>query len=310
MRYKNSLFDVPEGKTIRVIIDTDAANEADDQYAIVHALLSPRLNVKAITAAHFGNEKSPHSMEDSYQEIIHIISLMNTVEKIFDIPVFRGCENPISGCGNPEIAPATEAIINEAMIDSEEPLYVIVLGAITNVASAILAQPSICKRFTLIWVGGNAYPEGGWEYNLKNDVSAARTVFNSSVPLWQIPRNAYQSVLVSMSELALNVAPCGEIGKYLFSHMVEWGKTYWGKRSNLRTGECWFLGDSAAVGLLLNEHEFHYHLENVPYINDDYTYGQRNNNRQIRVYDSVDSRFIVEDMYAKLKLYTKFLEAL
>ena len=50
---KGLLFDVPEYKKIRVIVDTDAACEADDPFAIVHALLSPKLIVKGIIAEHF-----------------------------------------------------------------------------------------------------------------------------------------------------------------------------------------------------------------------------------------------------------------
>ena len=42
----------------RVIINTDAKNEADDQFAIVHALLSPTLDVRGLIAAHFGTERS------------------------------------------------------------------------------------------------------------------------------------------------------------------------------------------------------------------------------------------------------------
>ena len=46
----------------RVIINTDAKNEADDQFAIVHALLSPSLDVRGLIAAHFGSSRSERSM--------------------------------------------------------------------------------------------------------------------------------------------------------------------------------------------------------------------------------------------------------
>lgn len=304
MRYQEPAFTVPGDKVLRVIIDTDAANEADDQYAIVQALLSPRLDIRAIIAAHFGNEKSPHSMEDSYQEILRLTGMMNRQRDVFHMPVLRGAPQPLEGETAIECEGA-RAIVREALRDAEEPLYVISLGALTNVASALLMEPAIAQRMTVIWIGGNVYPQGGWEYNLKNDVTAARYVFQSDVPLWQVPRNVYQMMLVSVAELAVQVRPCGEIGAYLFSHLVEWGHTYWGKRSPLRTGECWFLGDSPAVGLLLNEHEFHYHTVRAPFIRDDMTYDLKTDNREIRIYDSVDSRFILQDLYAKLKLFTQ-----
>lgn len=304
MRYQEPAFDVPDDKALRVIIDTDAANEADDQYAIVQALLSPRLDIRAITAAHFGNEKSPHSMEDSYQEILRITGMMNRQRDVFHMPVLRGAPQALEGEA-PIESEGARAIVEEALRDAAEPLYVISLGALTNTASALLMEPAIARRMTVIWIGGNAYPQGGWEYNLKNDVAAARHVFQSAVPLWQVPRNVYQMMLVSVAELAVQVHPYGEIGAYLFSHLVEWGHTFWGKRSPLRTGECWFLGDSPAVGLLLNEHEFHYHTQRAPFIRDDMTYDHSAGNREIRIYDSIDSRFILQNLYAKLRLFAQ-----
>ncbi len=64
-------FEVPEKKQIRVIINSDAKCEADDQYAIVHAILSPRLQIKGLIGAHFGT-RSATGAEESYQEILHV----------------------------------------------------------------------------------------------------------------------------------------------------------------------------------------------------------------------------------------------
>lgn len=301
MPYENHIFRAPAQKQIRLIIDTDAQNEADDQYAIVQALLSPRLDTKAIVAAHFGTEKSPHSMLDSYGEIRTILDIMNRREPVFDIPALRGEEKALDGDVK-EPSEGVRAIIEEARRDGP-PLFVIALGALTNSARALMEAPDIAPRMTLVWIGGGAYPDGGWEYNLKNDPYAARIVFESSVELWQIPRNVYQMMLVSIAELAVRVRPQGELGEYLFSRLVTWGHTYWGMRSPQRTGECWFLGDSPAVGVLLNDHEFSYHMQAAHRIGDDYSYGEEIPGRTIRVYDRVDSRFILEDLYAKLALF-------
>ena len=59
------LYEVPDDKKIRVIIDTDAACEADDPFAIAQALLIKKFIVKAVFAAHFG---SPNSMKKSIDE--------------------------------------------------------------------------------------------------------------------------------------------------------------------------------------------------------------------------------------------------
>ena len=74
---------IPDEKKIRVIIDTDAACEADDPFAIVQALLSPKLIVKGILAEQFG---VPGSMEKSHEEIQTILECMN----MQDIPALRG----------------------------------------------------------------------------------------------------------------------------------------------------------------------------------------------------------------------------
>lgn len=46
-------FDVPEDKKVRVVVDTDAKNEADDQFAIVQAILTPKFRLEGIVAAHY-----------------------------------------------------------------------------------------------------------------------------------------------------------------------------------------------------------------------------------------------------------------
>jgi hypothetical protein len=50
-------FEVPQEKVVRVITNTDAKNEADDQFAIVHALLSPKFENVGFIAAHYGVDR-------------------------------------------------------------------------------------------------------------------------------------------------------------------------------------------------------------------------------------------------------------
>ena len=79
----NYHFDCPEHKKIRVIVNTDAKNEADDQFAIVHALLSPKFNVKGLIAAQFGERRTTESMQESYDECVKITSLMHSEVKTY-----------------------------------------------------------------------------------------------------------------------------------------------------------------------------------------------------------------------------------
>ena len=81
-----------EEKKVRVIVNTDAKNEVDDQFAIVHALLSPSFRMAGIIPAHFGKEKSLHSMEDSRQEVdllLDMLRMKGTVRVENGAPVLR-----------------------------------------------------------------------------------------------------------------------------------------------------------------------------------------------------------------------------
>ena len=299
MIYEKYQFRIPEGKMVRMIVNTDAKNEADDQYAIVHALLSPKFDNRGIIAAHFGNEKSPHSMEDSYDEVLKILDLMDFPKEL----AYKGAAHQLQDEKTPVESEGARLIIEEAMKESDMPLYVIFLGPLTDMAAAYLMEPRIAGRLTCIWIGGAKYPEGGYEYNLNNDVKAARVVMNSDLQVWQIPRDVYSQVIVSLAELEYKVRPCGELGKYLFEQLEEHGHTSFA-RATTRTGEYWCLGDSPAVGVLLFAHMFDYEWVQAPYITDHLTYVKNSQNRPIRVYKRVDNRFILEDFFAKLALFT------
>ena len=134
------MFDIPEYKKIRVIIDTDAACEADDPFAIVQALLSPKLIVKGIAAEHFVEKGS---MERSYDEIRTILKAMD-----IDVPVLKGQNGPL--CADAECSEAASFIIDEAMREDEHPLFVLCQGAISNVAMALKTKPEIKDRMTVI----------------------------------------------------------------------------------------------------------------------------------------------------------------
>jgi inosine-uridine nucleoside N-ribohydrolase len=292
-------YDVPDAKKIRLIINTDAKNEADDQFAIVHALLTPRFIIKGIIAAHFGNERSATSMLDSYHECVKLLSLMNMSE---EVALFKGAEHAMPDEQTPVMSEGAELIIREAMSEDTAPLYVIFLGAITDLASAYLMEPQIAGRFTVIWIGGGHWPAGESEFNLSRDIDAANVVMDSAIPLWQVPRTVYTTIRVSLAELALKVRPYGGIGHYLFQQMIDFNHEH-GSNPRFPKGEMWSLGDSPAVSLLLDYHDYGYEMKPAPRFAKDMTYEHRQTDRLIRVYHFVDPRFTLEDMFAKIALF-------
>ena len=136
------------------------------------------------------NEKSTgpaDGMEKSYQEIMNILTLLERED--LKSNVFRGSTSYMSSETEPVISDAAKDLAERAMDYSEEnPLYVIAIGAITNVSSALLINPEIKNRIVLIWLGGNAvhWPHNR-EFNLFQDVAGARIVFGCGVPLVQLP---------------------------------------------------------------------------------------------------------------------------
>lgn len=300
MRYTSYAFQVPEEKIVRVITNTDAKNEADDQFAIVHALLSPKFENVGFIAAHYGITRHQDSMQRSYQELETIFEKMGFPS---DGLLFHGCERPLAS--KTELLPSEGAslIIEEAMKDDPRPLYVLFLGPLTDLASAYLQEPRIANRLTAIWIGGGAYPSGSIEYNLSNDIHAANVVFSSTIPVWQVPKNVYEMIPVSLAELEQKVYPHGEIGAYLLDQLNEHAHEEGPRKSAFRSGETWVLGDSPAVGLVLYEHRYEFDWVPAPMVGMDMQYVHTGLNRPIRVYRRIDPRLILEDFYSKLALF-------
>lgn len=301
MTYKEYQYPMPEEKQVRVITDTDAANEGDDQFAIVHTLLSSKFDNVAMIAAHFGT-RNENTMQESYDELVRIFGKMG-----FDPEgvVVHGARHALPDEKTPVDSEGARRIIAEAMSDDPRPLYVTFLGPLTDLASAYLLEPRIAGRLKVIWIGGGTYPVGAPEFNLGNDVNAVNVVMQSEIELWQVPKNVYEMMPVSMAELEYRVSRCGEIGKYLFDQLVECSLKPSSLRSAFRTGETWVLGDSPAPGLILYEHRWEYDLIPAPRISENMTYIPGSGDRKIRVYRRIDSRLILEDMYCKLALFAE-----
>ena len=190
----NYAYTVPENKKVRVIVHTDCKNEADDQYAVAHHLMTPRFDVKGLVAGHFWKNPQQYgelgTAQASYDEIIKVMDLMGLKDQY---PVKLGAPRALEDEHTPIDSEGARFIIEEAMKEDKRPLYIACQGAITDVASALLMKPEIAERMTVIWIGGADYPKGGFEFNLMMDINAANVVFSSTekeliwlCPLWRL----------------------------------------------------------------------------------------------------------------------------
>jgi purine nucleosidase len=282
----------------RVIVNTDAKNEADDQYAIVHAILTQSFELHGIIPAHFGTRRTTESMAESRADVDKLLDLMGLTGAI---TVADGAPSALPDVHTPVRSPGADLIIAECLRDDPRPLYVAFYGPLTDMATALLLEPAIADRnVVVVWIGGGPWPAGGVEFNLSNDINAANVVFCSQLQVWQIPSPVYRLMPVSYAELRTKVYPHGPLGRYLVDQLVEWNSRWVPEPIEYRS-----LGDSPAVGVIMYPDCGRWELRPAPEFGDDMSYRHTGRNRPIRVYESVDARFILEDFFAKLAAFAQ-----
>ena len=293
---------MPKPSRRRVIINTDAKNEADDQFAIVHGLLSPTFDVRGLIPAHFGTHRSNRSMEESRQEIDLLLDLLDMSGKV---TVANGAAAGMPDEQTPVDSPGAQLIIEESKLASkDDPLFVSFLGPLTDMAAAILLDPEIVHRDVIvIWIGGRGYDglaaDSRIEFNLSNDIHAANVVFGSGITVWQVPSDVYRKVSVSYAELDEKIGDAGPLGKYLIEQLVEWNAIHHGEPIESRS-----LGDSPAIALMLFPRSGDMRVRPAPRFGVDGWYLPGTDN-PIHVCEQVDVRFLLEDMFAKIRRFAR-----
>lgn len=203
-----------------LILDTDTYNEVDDQFAVAYAALAEDIDLRALTAAPFYNDRSSSpedGMEKSYEELLRVRSLLGDDCRT---PICRGSRGYLTSMTVPQRSEAADTIVRLAK-ESEDILYVACIGCFTNVASALLLDPSITEKIIVLLVGGNDFRhESANEFNLEQDRLAARVIFESGVPVILLP--AYDGTCelrTTTGEVAyfLGGGKAGAIGEYLVS---------------------------------------------------------------------------------------------
>lgn len=284
----------PTGK-VKVVLDTDTYNEIDDQYAVVYALLSPeKIEVEALYAAPFFNHKSTSpadGMEKSYQEILQLLSRLDIDPDEF---VFRGSTGKLTDYETPYRSAAALNLVERAMQDREELLVVVAIGALTNIASAILIEPQIIDRMVVVWLGGNAFhwPHNR-EFNLLQDILAARLLFDCGVPLVQVPCAGVTTHLrTTVPEIDRYVVGRGAIGDYLAETFKGYNEDHfaWSK-------EIW---DVAAIAYLINHEWVPTDFVHSPVVTDQVTWSFDNSRHFIRYARHLHRDAIFRDMFTKL----------
>jgi purine nucleosidase len=300
------------GTRLRAVLDTDTYNEIDDQFAVAYAMRAHCIDLEAIYAAPFHNSRSTgpeDGMQKSYDEIGRILSKLDlpgarasearasgarTAPAVRKPPkVLKGSQRFLDAASRPVESEAAADLIERAMA-SPEPLYVLAIAAITDVASALLLEPRIMDRIVVVWLGGQP---SSWhtaaEFNLAQDLRASQALFDSGVPLVQIPcKNVAEHLRITMPELDHHLAGRNGLCDYLLSITRE----YMGEGS-VQSKVIW---DIAAVAWLENPEWVPSHVVHSPILTGSITYSHDASRHLIRQAIDVDRDAIMNDLYESI----------
>jgi len=286
------------GRPVRMVLDTDTFNEIDDQFAVIYALLSPeRVQLEACYAAPFYNTMSDgpqDGMEKSYRELLRIREVMGRD----DLPVYSGSTMYLPAADQPVESDAARDLVRRAMAcEPSDPLYVVGIAALTNIASAILLEPRIVERIVVVWLGGHAFhwPDTR-EFNLEQDVHAARILFDSGVPVVLAPCMGVASHLqTTLSELADYARDTGEAGRYLYETYRDCASDHYGYSR--------IIWDLAAIAWLVEPQWCPSELVQSPRISDSLQWLAGDDSRHpIRYIRYLHRDAVFQDLFRKLAL--------
>jgi len=166
---------------IRIILDTDANNELDDQHAIAYMLFNgDRFDVEGITVNRTSGGGGIDKHVEEAERVVRLCALHPQVK------VYKGASGnydeilPHIGKSEFDGSEAVDFIIDRAKADDTRELVLMPIGKLTNIALALKKAPSIAKKVRIVWLGTN-YPEPG-EYNFDNDIPALNPILESDVP--------------------------------------------------------------------------------------------------------------------------------
>jgi hypothetical protein len=170
-----------DARKLRVVVDTDANNELDDQHALAYLLFNGRaFDVEGITV---NTTRGGGDISQQVAEARRVLTLCTLQDKV---PLKAGANGSFTQI-RPHLnessfdgAEAVHFIIERAHAAADSKLVLLPIGKLTNVALALAKDPGIASKVRIVWLGSN-YPAKG-EYNQENDLDAVRYVLSVDVP--------------------------------------------------------------------------------------------------------------------------------
>lgn len=288
--------DLKSSRRKKVILDTDTFNEIDDQYALLHLLLSAdKCDILGICPAPFVCWHCDTAAEGEQQSYDEILQIMTLAEGKVSYPVLRGSQAFLSDKNTPVESDAADFIIKTSKENPEEPIYVIAIGAITNVSSALLKAPEIKENVVVLWLGCNL-PEAGKnidEYNLRGDIPAGQALFDSGAVIVLLPMAVTAGVYISQADMkALLTESPLPVCKYLLEEWCRYmdeptpGKILW---------------DIAGTGAVITPECCEFEIMPTPALGDDSEYIVRETDERMLMLRKINAGIIFDDLFTKIR---------
>jgi purine nucleosidase len=232
-----------------VVMSTDVGNEIDDQWTIVYLLLQPRVDVLGVMSAHAPSLPAPAG-HVSYRILVEVVEKRLGMNK--HPPLIEGGSLPLENAKTPRPSPAVTFLLETSRrFSKENRLTVLMIGAATDVASAILTDPTIVDRIRVIQMGFHD-EQGGDEFNIANDVQAVQAILDSKVPLVIGPGKICRASLSLTFDRAREMlAKRGAIGAWLWE---EYQAYYYRSVKPLRVNDFskpWVIWDNITLAYVL-----------------------------------------------------------
>ncbi len=232
------------------VLVTDCGVEVDDQWALTHLLLSPQIDLRAVITTHASSIgfSSASSAKEAADVIARVLPAGSPRP-----PVVQGSASPLESTTRPRESAGLEKLLQLSRgFSSSHRLVVFVTGAATDLASAILKDPSICDRVSVVAMGFDDWPGGRDGFNVKNDPLAWRILLGSEVPL-VVGSGALttRGLRLTRSQAGALMRAHGPVGQYLFSLLDAWLTKQAPLVAQLVAPETWVIWDEVVVAYAL-----------------------------------------------------------
>ncbi len=296
MTVEQILADIKSDRKKKVIFDSDTACEIDDQYSLAYALAAEKFDVIAAYAELVFDAKTPadEGVKQSYAETLRVMKAIHQEDRC---PAFIGCPVRIDDQDGyvPVDSPASRHLVKTAM-KSDEIIYVLCTGPVTNIASALLMEPAIAQKICVVWIGGVALETKHlYEANIRLDYRASQVLMNSGAPLVLLPacgEPGYGTIAIEIATDRL----AGILSK-------ETDACRFFRENLLPKASAYVFWDLAAPAALQIPEAFDFSVIPAPVLADDHAYAFDSSRHEIIYMTKIRPEMILEDALAHICLH-------